>query len=282
MNTIGKGLLYIGITGALFSCSVERKDEINELVVSEFQEIIDSKNVQGSILIYDIPQGLYYSNDYNWASVGRLPASTFKIPNSIIALETAVVSNESTMFPWNGEPTDYKIWEQDLTFENAFHYSCVPCYQNVARKIGVKRMSSYLQKLEYTDMKFDSSTIDIFWLEGESKINQFEQIHFLKRFYQSQLKISDRTERILRKMMVMEQTENFKLSGKTGLSVRSGKQNGWFVGFMEAKEHTYIFAINIEPTEDTNLEVFPKLRKEITMEALEVLNIQEEAFNLRY
>jgi len=55
-----------------------------------------------------------------------MPASTFKIVNSIIALETGVVENDSTMFKWNGEKRRLPIWEQDLTFRDAFHFSCVP------------------------------------------------------------------------------------------------------------------------------------------------------------
>lgn len=241
--------------------------EIKKIIEPEFQKIINDKNVTGAVLIYDLKKNTYYSNDFDWATIGRLPASTFKIPNSIIALELGIVKNDSTLFAWNGEKRAYKIWEQDLILKQAFHYSCVPCYQEIARKVGVNRMQNLLDKLEFGNMKFDTATIDNFWLEGNSKINQFEQINFLKRLYESKLPISKKTEGIMKKMMLVKDTENFKLRGKTGLSVRSGKRNGWFVGYLEKNKNVYFFATNIEPNIDTNPNLFTKARKEITIEA---------------
>ncbi len=195
-------LIIILITS--FSCSGNRQNEqtngkknnaaIERLVLAEFQQILDSSNVEGSILIYDPQTAIFYSNDFQWAELGKLPASTFKIPNSIIALETEVVENDSTLFIWNGEKRNLSIWEQDLLFKDAFRFSCVPCYQDIARKIGEKRMKEYLSNLKYGNMVFDSTNIDIFWLVGDSKINQFEQIDFLSRLYYSKLPISGKTE----------------------------------------------------------------------------------------
>ncbi|MEO9952991.1 class D beta-lactamase [Nonlabens sp.] len=244
----------------------------NEIVKPEFQSIIDSSNVNGSILIYDLKNDLYYSNDFDWAKTGRLPASTFKIVNSIIALETKVVENDSTLFHWNGEKRDYKIWEQDLILRDAFKYSCVPCYQEIAREIGEKRMNEYMEKLEYKDMKVNSKNIDKFWLEGDSKINQFQQIEFIKRFFKSELEISKRTQDIMKKIFFIEKYGKYNLNGKTGLSIRNGNYNGWFVGYIESEEdNNYFFATNIEPKDTLNKKSFPKLRKKITLEALNTM-----------
>ena len=244
-----------------------------EIVISEFQTLIDSADVKGSILIYDLKDDKYYSNNFNWAKKGNLPASTYKITNSIIALETGVVQSDSTLIKWNREERRLKIWEQDMIFKDAFHYSCVPCYQEVARKIGVNRMNKYLDKFDYGKMKVDSTNIDLFWLEGESQINQYQQIEFLKRFYNSELPISQRTEMIMKRMIVIEEDETYKLSGKTGWSIRDGNNNGWFVGFVEIKENTYFFATNIEPNQRFNMDLFPMIRKELTFKALKQLNV---------
>ena len=147
-----------------------------------FQQIIDSSLVKGAVLIYDPQKNTYYSNDFDWAKTGHLPASTFKIPNSIIALETGVVENDSTLFKWDGKKRALAIWEKDMILHEAFHRSCVPCYQEIARKIGVARMKAHLRKFDYGYMLVDSSNLDIFWLEGASRINQFQQIDFLSRF----------------------------------------------------------------------------------------------------
>lgn len=278
-----KKIYILSVVILVFSCTNKKTNseknqspEIErEVVVSEFQTFIDSADVKGSILIYDLKDDKYYSNNFNWAKKGNLPASTFKIPNSIIALEIGVVENDSTLFKWNGDERRLKVWEQDMTLKEAFHYSCVPCYQEVARKIGVKRMNEYLNKLDYGKMNVDTTNIDMFWLEGESQINQYQQIEFLKRFYDSELPISQRTEAIMKRMIVIEENETYKLSGKTGWSVRNGTNNGWFVGFVEKKENTYFFATNIEPNQKFNMDAFPVIRKELTFKALEQMKIMK-------
>lgn len=262
------------------SDKVEKQEKTEKITESEFQTIIDSSNVEGSILIYDFTENKYYSNNFEWANKGRLPASTFKIPNSIIALETNVVKDDSTFLKWDGKKRRLKNWEQDLTLKEAFHFSCVPCYQEIAQKIGVKRMNEYLSKLAFGDMRVDSININVFWLEGESKINQFQQIDFLKRFYKSELPISEITENIMKKMMVIDDNKENKLSGKTGWSIRNGNNNGWFVGYLETASKTYFFATNIEPKKDSDIDQFLTARKEITNRALEIIEKNTETNNL--
>ena len=250
------------------------KDNIsNQVLKAEFQKIIDSVGVQGSIVIYDQQQDIYYSNDFEWAKVGRLPASTFKIPNSIMALELGIILDDQTVIPWDGKPRDMEVWQQDLLFKDALRYSCVPCYQDIAMKIGVNRMDSCLNILDYGHMKIDSNTLQTFWLTGESKINQLEQIDFLKRFYNSQLPISKRTETIMKRMLVREKNANYTLSGKTGWAGSSGGNNGWFVGYVEAENQVYYFATNLSPNGEFKRDDFLNARIERTKQGLKILDI---------
>ena len=241
-------VFWILLMSLTMTCQTKNSQN-KETFVPEFNKILDSLKVKGSILIYSSTDKTYYSNDFPWAKTGFIPASTFKIPNSIIALETGVIKNDSDVFKWNGEKRWNKKWEQDLTFKEAFQVSCVPCYQEVARKIGVERMKNYLNKLNYKEMVFDNTTIDNFWLDGESKISQTQQIQFLKNFYFSELPISKRTESIVKKIMLIEKIDAYTLSGKTGLSVKNDLYNGWFVGYFEIKNTVYFFATNLEPIE---------------------------------
>lgn len=275
-------IIYIAaILTFLLSCTGEKisssdeKETNSRIIKPEFQSIIDSANVEGSVLIYDFQKKNYYSNNFEWAKTGHLPASTFKIVNSIIALETGVIENDSTVLKWDGEKRNMKIWEQDLLFRDAFHFSCVPCYQEIAREIGAKRMNEYLKKYDYGNMIVDANSIDVFWLEGESKINQFQQIDFLKRFYQSELPITERTEEIMKRLMVIEEIGDYKLSGKTGWSIRNGNNNGWFVGYIESEYNLYFFATNVEPQDQFNMDMFPMIRKEISYKAFRQLWIIE-------
>ncbi|GFD92803.1 hypothetical protein KUL156_27230 [Alteromonas sp. KUL156] len=265
----------------LFSCKSEEKSkkekvETKFLVNNQFQEILDKAKLEGAILVYDLYKDVHYSNNFDWCKAENLPASTFKIPNSIIALEAGVVKNDSAIFKWNGESRYLKIWEQDLTFKEAFHYSCVPCYQEVARKIGVERMKSSLAKLNFGSMDVNEMTLDNFWLQGKSKINQFQQIDFLKRLHNSELLISERTDSIMKSMMIMHKSNQYVLRGKTGWSVRGEENNGWFVGYVLVKKNAYFFATNVVPKKNFDMKFFSRERKEVTFKALKVLKVLSE------
>lgn len=270
---------FLIICFLISSCSGNKKNisakiEVNKSKqIVSFKSIIDTAKIGGSVLIYDFKEDIYYSNNFKWANVGRLPASTFKIPNSIIALESGIVKNDSTIFKWDGTKRFFKIWEQDLIFKDAFQFSCVPCYQEIARKIGEKRMNEYLSKLKYKNMRVDSTNIADFWLQGNSRINQFQQINFLQRFHESKLPISERTEKIMKRMMVIERNAHYTLSGKTGWSIDNEKNNAWFVGYVQKEHKVYFFATNISPKGEFNNKWFLKTRKEITYKALKQLEV---------
>lgn len=230
-----------------------------QIKVEAFDSLLNRNHVKGSILIYDLNKDQYLSNDFAWARVGRLPASTYKIPNSIIALESGVVKDDSTLFEWDGQPRGMNIWEQDLIFKDAFQYSCVPCYQEVAREVGAERMNEYLVKLEYSGMDVSQDNIGQFWLQGDSKISQYQQVDFLKRLFHSELPIQPRTEEIVKRMMLIDSNEHYELRGKTGWALREDYNHAWFVGYVTRGEDVYFFATNIEPIGKMDSSIFPTL-----------------------
>lgn len=241
--------------------------------IDSIKHLFDTCEVKGAVYILDNKSGDIITNDSIWAAKGRLPASTFKITNSIIALETGVMESDSTMIYWDSVPRRMKQWDADLTLKQAFHKSCVPCYQEIARNIGSIRMNQYLDTLKYGNMIVDSNNIDLFWLEGDSKISQKEQVDFLNRFYHKQLPIPERTHQIMKRMMIIEQNQDYTLSGKTGWALRNGKNNGWFVGYLETKDNVYFFATNISPIDQFDYKIFANNRKTITMESFKILGI---------
>lgn len=268
----------------LFSLACSRSEPDQDLVVDEpkpptqnkypaFQTILDSAGVHGAMLIFDEAQNTFFSNDFSWAAKGQLPASTFKIPNSLIALEIGIVENDSSLFKWDGQARWNRNWEQDLIFKEAFQLSCVPCYQEIARNIGPERMNDYLERFHYGKMQVDSSNIDLFWLEGASRITPFQQIDFLQRFFEKQLPISERTYLLMKKIMILEEQEGYRLSGKTGWSVTGETDNGWFVGFVEKGDSVFYFATNVGPGPAFEIDNFASVRKEVTMKALNELEI---------
>jgi len=265
----------------LISCNPNRKKPSeqaetppSERIDSEaFQQLLDGAAAQGTILLFDPQQDLLYSNDFGWCEQGFLPASTFKIPNTLIALETGVVEGEQTLFPWDGQARSMPVWEQDLSLREAFHYSCLPCYQEIARRIGAERMNEWLGKFNYGNMKISVENIDLFWLEGESRITPFEQLDFLRRFYFKELPISEQTYSTVKSLMVIESQDDWTLSGKTGWAIREGNNTGWFVGCLEKGSEVYFIVTCIQPSEDFNMDMFNIIRRQISMEAFRVMGI---------
>lgn len=277
MHSMKYSILTLLLALLIFSCESPDpksdkfglKEKDNKVVVPDFKAIMDSSGLKGSLLIFDGTN--FYSNDFDWAKKGHLPASTYKIPNSIIALELGIMENDSTISEWDGEKRFMKSWERDLVFRDAFHLSCVPCYQKIAREVGTKRMKDWVGRLKYGNMDITDENIDFFWLEGKSRISQFEQIEFLKSFNEKRLPVSDKAYGIMRRMMIIEQNDLFTLRGKTGWSVANNKDNCWFVGWVETSKGVYYFATNVEPGENTNIDDLFTLRKDITYEAMELI-----------
>lgn len=246
------------------------------VVNEEFQAVLDTAGVQGVILVFDPGNNRFFSNNFQEADVRVLPASTFKIANSIVGLETGILENEHSVFTWDGEERALPVWEKDLTLKEAFQLSCVPCYQQLARTVGVERMNEQLTNLNYKTMDVNSETIDTFWLTGTSRISAMEQIDFLNRLYNRELPVSDSTYQTLTEILKIDRTDDHILSGKTGLALRDGGNIGWFVGYVEKGDDVYYFATRISPA---NSEmpgyVFSPLRKELTLVALNTLGIME-------
>lgn len=281
---IMKNLLSLFILFTLIGCNPTGKETPEDIIVPDseselptrqivesIQPLLDSANCIGSVLFYKVSNNMYYSNNFTWAEKGHLPASTFKIPNSIVALELGIVKNDSSMFYWDGEDRFQDRWERDLNFKEALQLSCVPCYQNLAREIGPKRMIETLDKIEYPGMVIDSTNIDMFWLLGESRITSFEQIDFLNHFYNKELPISENTYFSMKNMLLIEDSPHFKLSGKSGWSYTNGIDNCWFVGYIEESNELYFFATNLEPGTDVDLNSFPQTRYDITMKMYDLV-----------
>ncbi len=237
----------------------------------QFQGILDSALLNGAILVYDPIENLYYSNNFEYTQQGSLPASTFKIVNSIIGLEIGAITLSDT-FKYDGEKRRMKIWEKDFDLHGAYHASCVPCYQELARKIGVKNMQRYVTKFDYGNMAIDSSSIDQFWLTGDSKISQQEQINFLKRLKNDSLPITSGTRTSILNIMLLDQNKDYSLRGKTGWSIRDGNNVGWFVGWIERGDKTYYVATKVEPQEDFDMDTFARIRLQVSLEALRAMN----------
>jgi len=240
-----------------FSCSPPaEKSTYRDL--SAYYDLFD---VEGTFVLYDLKKETYIIHNPEDASKPLTPASTFKIVNSLIGLETGVVSDASFTIPWDGVVRDLPTWNQDQSLASAFQYSAVWYYQELARRVGEGQLNSWLETLNYGNAD-TSSGVDTFWLSGSLQVSALQQVDFLTRLHANKLPVSMRSAEIVKEIMVEKDTLGYVLRSKTGWGKQEGKEVGWYVGYYETAENVYFFA-NCIFTEDRENKAFLPARKEI-------------------
>ena len=229
----------------------------------EVEEVFKKYKVEGTIVIESLNKKKI--NIYNDKRASELfsPASTFKIPHSLIALNEGIVKKDSVIV-WDKKIREYESWNKDQTLLTAFKSSCVWCYQEFASKIGVEKYKKYLKELNYGNKKIGDD-VTRFWLDESLEITTFEQIKFLKRFYTNNLPFKIEDINLLKEIMIDEKNENYTIRAKTGWEWKYG----WYVGYVETKDDVWFFSTNIDTKSKDDL---PK-RKAITLEALKIKGI---------
>ncbi|MEO0532650.1 MAG: class D beta-lactamase [Cyanobacteria bacterium P01_A01_bin.123] len=218
----------------------------------DFSQHFQDLGVEGSIIIHDLNQDRTYQHNPDRNTTPFLPASTFKILNSMIALETGVIAHELDVLTWDGIERSFPAWNRDQNMENAMRVSAVWFYQVLARRIGYERMQQWVTDVGYGNQNIgDADAIDTFWLTGEIRITPQEQIQFLRRLYDNDLPFSEAVMATVKDIMIVEQTPDYTIRAKTGWATQS--QTGWYVGYVEQGENVYFFATNIDIRSEADL-----------------------------
>ena len=242
--------LITGILASLiYSCSSNNATE-DPALGKYFKE----NNVDGCFALFDNGTGQFtVYNMARYRDSAYLPASTFKVVNSLIGVETGRIKDSSTVIPWDGVKRKIPEWNQDLTMQNAFTYSCVPWYQELARRIGKDTMQYWLDTMGYARSRAKpviSGNLDTFWLDNSMKVTGDEQLGLMKKLYFGQLPFQPRSQRIVVNMMKREENANYILSYKTGWGfTEKGHPIGWVIGFIEENHHPYFFVLELESAE---------------------------------
>jgi len=174
------------------------------------------------------------------------PASTFKIPNSLIGLEAGVIEDESFVIKWDGVKRENEDWNRDHTLASAIKYSIPPYFQELARRVGREKEQKFLNELDYGNKKI-GDMVDYFWLDSSLKISAVEQISFLEKLYNCKVPFSEKNVNIVKKIIPFKEFGNVIVKFKTGtVELPSKKYIGWLVGYVEKEKNVYFFAFNIE------------------------------------
>jgi beta-lactamase class D len=201
--------------------------------------------VQGTMVVSDERAHTQWVYGEARARTRFLPASTFKIPHTLFALDGGIVRDEFQIFPWDGTRRDIASWNTDQTLRSAMRNSVVWVYQRFARQLGERRERHYLRRIAYGNADA-SGGLERFWLEGGLRISAHEQVEFLQRLYRNTLPFRVAHQRLVKDLMIVEAGRDWILRAKTGWGARMEPQVGWWVGWVERPEGAILFALNIE------------------------------------
>jgi len=208
--------------------------------------LFKSAGVSGTFVLYDATANTYIGHNEARARTRFVPASTFKIPNTLIGLSTGAVGSVDEVLPYRGHPQPFiKEWKKDMGLREAIALSNVPIYQELARRIGIERMRVNLSKMIYGNNETGDS-VDTFWLVGPLQISAVEQTTFLAGLAQDALPFPPAFQKSVREIVKLEQGVNWTLYGKTGWENAPGQGVGWWVGWIEKEGRVYAFALNMD------------------------------------
>jgi len=190
------------------------------------------RGVTGTLIIESLDGRTVWVHNPGRAGERFLPASTFKIPNTLIALEAEAVRDEAEVIRWDGVERSIPAWNRDQSLSTAFQASCVWFYQELARRVGAGVYRRELGRIGYGNGA-SGPAVDTFWLDGELRISAREQIDFLKRVYRGELPFRPENLEVLRRLMVVESAPGYVLRAKTGWALRVPRQLGWYVGWLD-------------------------------------------------
>ena len=207
--------------------------------------LFSDAGVTGTFVLYDVAAQRLTGHDQPRANTRFVPASTFKIANTLIGLSTGAVKNVDQVLPYGGKPQFVKAWEKDMSLREAITISNVAIYQELARRIGLKRMRKEISRLNYGNEKI-GPVVDSFWLEGPLKISAVEQTQFLAQLAQGALPLPKDFQATVQQVIQLEQKDGSTLYGKAGWVNFPHPGIGWWVGWVKKDHRIYAFALNID------------------------------------
>ena len=243
-----------------------------EIEIPEWRNAFVEQGVAGSVVVRRLGENRSFVSDLDQAARGLVPASTFKIPHLLIALETGVVQDVEQVVPWDGQRRRVAAWNRDQSVQQAVAVSSVPVFQTIARSIGEDRMSAWLRRLGYGNAEV-SGGVDRFWLDGGLRVTPVQQVDFIEQLLLGTLPASSRSQIAARDAVPGERMGcDVTIHGKTGWAHKvgdDGPDTGWWVGWVERPHDVWLFATAVQGYPERIREA----RREVTLSVLEKAGI---------
>ena len=198
------------------------------------------------------------------------PCSTFKIPNSLIGLETGAIPSPDHIIRYDESkhrsPTFWvEAWGKDLDLRSAFRLSAVWYFKELAAKVGPGNMQAFLNRFQYGN-RDASGWNDPFWIRSTLRISPVEQVEFLDKLFRDGFGLTPRNVQAVESFMRQDSKQGHELFYKTGActDTQAGPEV-WMTGFVQHGSQRTYFAMNAGAA--TLDEILPR-RIELALERL--------------
>jgi beta-lactamase class D len=253
-------LFLIFVTTAI---AAEIREEVG------WERFFKSRNLAGTMVVLDEAQGVTHVWNVKRAETPFSPASTFKIPNALIALDVKVVNDLDEVIPYGGTKEFRKEWERDMNLREAMKLSNVAVFHQVARRIGLERMREKLREFDYGNEETGEDIGQRFWLSGPLRISAMEQVTFFTKLAKGRLPVSEDSVARVKDIIRYGDKNGAVIYAKTGWVGSKELQTGWWVGWVEKEGKVFPFAMNaVIPTMEEAAHRIP-----IALECLEAMGI---------
>jgi len=214
-------------------------DNVRYVDLAPFFEDFD-----GSFVLYDLDAGQFTIHNRDLSETRVSPFSTYKIYSALIALEIGVLDASSTSREWDGTMQPFESWNQDHDLASAMQYSVSWYFQDMDAQVGIEGLRYYLTRLSYGNNNLSGGISD-FWNMSSLLISPIEQVKLLTSLHQNNSVFETRHIDTLRYVLRLSERDGVVLSGKTGTGLVNGwsvGNYGWFIGYVETEDGTFIFA----------------------------------------
>lgn len=209
-----------------------------------------SKDVDGSILIYDENKDTWLFNIENDVKRNSPIGSLFNIPSTLIALDLGVISNDpGEIMYWDGVKRYYfgtpkYNWSCNTNLDEALFYKNDWYFQNVSDLVRHKNYDFFLKDLDVTNLKFNHKE-KYYWHFGNLLSNPEQQINFFRKLYKQEFLFDKKHQKYLFDSMLTINNPNYTIHGYETFNVYKGERIDWWVGVLKTKENTFYFSIRI-------------------------------------
>lgn len=219
---------------------------LDDLEYSTLDLSPDFASFDGSFVLYDTKNDTYLLYNIERCTTRSSPNSTYKIYSALAALEFSIITPINNSQRWLDEEHKNASWNQDHDLESAMSNSVNWYFQRLDQQVGRKNLVSFFNRLQYGNMNI-SGDISDYWLESTLQISPIEQVQLLSGLNKNIWNFKTENIEAIKKSIYISSSSKGKLFGKTGTgNVNGAFINGWFIGFIESAENTFVFATNIQ------------------------------------